>query len=790
MFSVCSQRARIVGWLFSALCVLFADVTHVAAQVPAPWTARDVGYPSLTGTTTYDSGVFTVSAGGSGFGSRNDQFHFVSRSLSGNTTIVARVDALTPADPASRVGLMFRSSLARNAAHGYVFVDGRGQVGFLRRSTGSGKAIGSIGGSRTAPVWLALKREGAVLTAYMSTDGNTWQTIGSASVSLGDTAYVGMAVAAETTAQRALTDISNVSFAGTTGGGTLPNGQAGLDIGSPTPAGTSRESQGTYTIAVGGADIGGTADQFHFVYRQITGDVEIKARINSLLAVDPATKAGVMIRGSLTSSAPYAFTLINGSAGYGFERRLSTGGSSAATHGGSGVAPGWVRLVRTGQRLESYRSADGTNWTLIESLDMALPSAVYVGMAVTSHNNAVATTATIDSLSVGTPAPANGAPTVTLTSPSSGAAAVAPASFTLAANASDPEGRLSRVDFLANGAVIGSDTSAPFGMPWSGVAPGAYTLTARVYDLDGGSAQSSNSATVTVTASTPNVPPTVSLTSPTAGQHFTPPATITVAANAADAEGRMARVDFYANNQPIGTDASAPYSVTWSSVAAGSYNVTAIAVDAEGLQTLSSAVSITVQSSTTNLPPTVRITSPTNGQEFGAGSNVLLTADAADPEGRMARVEFYRGNALLGTDTTAPYSIVWGEPATGPHDVYAAAYDAEGLRVESPSVFLRISTGGVVTTNGNWAVNFTASGDHATAVTSYQLNVYTYGANPTTSLPLATSDLGKPTPDGLSNISVDRTTFINALSIGSYTATVSAIGPGGTTQSLGTSFTR
>lgn len=791
MLSVCSQRIRIIGWLFSVLGVLFAGAARVDAQVPKPWITKDVGRPALTGTATYDNGVFTVSAGGTGIANYTDQFTFIHRKLTGDSTIVARVDALTPAAAGSTVGLMFRTDLTKSAAHGYVYLAADGTVGFYRRAEAGGRSIVRVAsGARSAPVWLALKREANVLTAYVSTDGRSWQRVGAGTVALTDAVHVGIATAAQSPSLHTMADVSNVGFS--MGSSTaLPHGQIGIDIGQPTPTGSSRESDGVYTITAGGANIGGTADQFHFVYREITGDIDIKARVNSLLAVDPATKAGVMIRGSLSPSAPYAYTVITGGAGYGFERRPTAGGSSAATPAGSGVAPGWVRLVRRGQRIESYRSADGQSWTLIESLDISLPSVVYVGLAVTSHNPAVATSASIRNLTVDPPAPPpNGVPTVSLTAPASGATAVAPGSFTLAATASDPEGRLSRVDFLADGSVIGSDPSAPFGITWGAVAAGTYAVTARVYDQDGASAVSANTIAVTVTATAPNAPPTVGLTSPTAGQTFAPPATITVSASASDPEGRLDRVEFHVNGSSIGQDTTSPYSVPWSAVPAGSYRITAVAVDAAGLRTESSAVDITVRVTTANLAPVVSLTSPTNGQAFGTGSNILLTANAADPEGRLARVEFYRGTALIGTDTSSPFSAMWSGAATGTHTLSAVAWDVEGMRADSAPVSITVSTGGVVPTNGSWTVVFTAPADHALNVTSYQLNVYAQGANPATALPVATSDLGKPTPDGSSGISVDRTPFINALNAGTYSATVTAIGPGGSTQSQPIAFTR
>ncbi|MEO3874441.1 glycoside hydrolase family 48 protein [Nonomuraea sp. B12E4] len=104
-----------------------------------------------------------------------------------------------------------------------------------------------------------------------------------------------------------------------------------------------------------------------------------------------------------------------------------------------------------------------------------------------------------------------------------------------------------------------------------------------------------------------NTPPTVSLTSPSAGQMFTAPATVPIAANAADANGTVSRVDFYQGSTLLGTDTSSPYSYNWTNVAAGSYSITARATDNGGATTTSSPVGITVSQSTgpgLNVSPT------------------------------------------------------------------------------------------------------------------------------------------------------------------------------------------
>jgi hypothetical protein len=97
-----------------------------------------------------------------------------------------------------------------------------------------------------------------------------------------------------------------------------------------------------------------------------------------------------------------------------------------------------------------------------------------------------------------------------------------------------------------------------------------------------------------ILASAKNVVPTVSLTSPAAGQSFAPPATITLSANANDTDGTITKVDFYRGSTLIGTATTAPYTITWSNVAAGSYSLTAKATDnAAGVGT-STAVAISV----------------------------------------------------------------------------------------------------------------------------------------------------------------------------------------------------
>jgi hypothetical protein len=378
----------------------------------------------------------------------------------------------------------------------------------------------------------------------------------------------------------------------------VPDQFSDQDIGTPQIGGDATEAGGAWTVTAGGADIWGTADQFHFVYQQLTGDMEIVARVDSLRDVNSWSKAGVMIRESLLAGSRHAFALVSAEKGYAFQRRLETNGISANTNGGLGAAPGWVRLVRSGDRFDGYRSDDGQTWTLIGSDNVSMPPEVYIGLAVTSHNPTSATVATIDQVTLtqtAAPPPPNQPPSVSLTAPSNGAAYTAPAAIDIAAAATDADGSVASVEFYAGSTSLFTSTTAPYTFTWQNAPAGTYLLTAVARDDRGAQ---TTSAALQVTVNPPNQPPTVSLISPSSGAVFTAPATIGFVATASDVENRLARVEFYAGSTLVGTSTAPPYTFNWTAVPAGSYTLTAIAFDADGGKTASAAVTVAV-----NPPP-------------------------------------------------------------------------------------------------------------------------------------------------------------------------------------------
>jgi hypothetical protein len=136
----------------------------------------------------------------------------------------------------------------------------------------------------------------------------------------------------------------------------------------------------------------------------LSGDGEIVARVASLVRTDPNAKAGVMIRAALTANSSYAFVAVTPDNGVDFEWRSTTGGSST-DRDASGVAPVWVKLVRSGSTFTGFKSANGTSWTRIYQVTISMTGTVNVGLAATAHKNTTLTTATFSNVTV-TPAAA------------------------------------------------------------------------------------------------------------------------------------------------------------------------------------------------------------------------------------------------------------------------------------------------------------------------------------------------------------------------------------------------
>jgi regulation of enolase protein 1 (concanavalin A-like superfamily) len=179
------------------------------------------------------------------------------------------------------------------------------------------------------------------------------------------------------------------------------------DIGSVDPAGSFTEANGVYTIRGSGSDIEGSADNGHFVFQRVKGDVTITAHFVSMEAVHyPWTKMGPMIRASEAEDAQNLFMKITSGVGVRIQGRNddfpNTQSNLPPVLAMARPQPVWLRVQRVGQTAAGFYSLDGNVWyyggtamTLSE-----LPEEALVGIAVTSHQNGELATGVFDNVTI------------------------------------------------------------------------------------------------------------------------------------------------------------------------------------------------------------------------------------------------------------------------------------------------------------------------------------------------------------------------------------------------------
>ena len=184
-----------------------------------------------------------------------------------------------------------------------------------------------------------------------------------------------------------------------------------------------------------------------------------------------------------------------------------------------------------------------------------------------------------------------------------------------------------------------------------------------------------------------NAPPAVTVTNPANNAVFFVPANITLGASASDSDGLVTNVSF-ANGAKLGQDTNAPFSLLWNNVAPGSYTILAVATDNSNASMTSAPVNITVIS---NALPSVSLTNPANNSVFTGPLNITLGASAADSDGSITKVDFFRGSTKLGTALSSPYSLTWSNVPAGNYTLTAVATDNNGGTNTSAPVSITVN---------------------------------------------------------------------------------------------------
>ena len=174
------------------------------------------------------------------------------------------------------------------------------------------------------------------------------------------------------------------------------------DIGSPTLTGSDSLSNGIWTIAGSGTDIGGTSDQFHFVWQTLASNGGISAQVLTQTNTNSRARAGVMLRQSTDPSAPFYAIVVTPQRGIFVLKRSTQGGGVSTVVNIPGTVPNYLKVQRSSTTYTAASSSDGVSWTPIigSSVSLKLTGILLAGMAVTSHTTSKLSTATFNTVSI------------------------------------------------------------------------------------------------------------------------------------------------------------------------------------------------------------------------------------------------------------------------------------------------------------------------------------------------------------------------------------------------------
>ena len=174
-------------------------------------------------------------------------------------------------------------------------------------------------------------------------------------------------------------------------------------------------SPGVIAMNAAGADIWSNVDELRYVYKQLTGDGAIMARLDTVLETNAWAKAGVMIRQSLSAGSIHGFMCLTPDGRRAFQNRLDDGSGfcfSAHSYPGAITLPHWVKLEREGDQFTAYHSYDGVNWMLQPDTEdpvsylssnpqnIYMSDTVHIGLALTSHAGSAVTSAIFSGVEV------------------------------------------------------------------------------------------------------------------------------------------------------------------------------------------------------------------------------------------------------------------------------------------------------------------------------------------------------------------------------------------------------
>lgn len=181
------------------------------------WQTTDVGNVGAAGNFHKAGGVFTLNGDGADIWDQADAFRYVFQKLTGDGSLTARLMSVKNTNPWAKAGVMFRDSLNADAKFVAALVTPSSGIAAQQRDRAGGSAgpVGSVPG-QIAPFWVRVVRQGDKFSAYSSADGASWAEMGSTTIAMGSSVYVGLAVCSHTDGTLCEAQFDHVTLLGNT----------------------------------------------------------------------------------------------------------------------------------------------------------------------------------------------------------------------------------------------------------------------------------------------------------------------------------------------------------------------------------------------------------------------------------------------------------------------------------------------------------------------------------------------------------------------------------------------
>jgi hypothetical protein len=315
-----------------------------------------------------------------------------------------RIQSATGGAQYAKVGIDVRQSLTAGSAH-YGLMKQRNTAGSdvltmyqFSRYTVDGTTSATLVPASETINYVRARRIGSLLEFMYSSEGNTWTTQSSVTLSgWAETVYVCLSVCSASLASATTAILDNVSMVQS-----LPAPWIYSDVGAVGVVGSATYSAGSYVVYSGGSAIWDATDSFGFVNRQKSGDFDLRVRV----PVGPSNtsnwaKAGLMVRSTMAVGASFFCIDTQPTGVIEILYRPYPDGSNAAFMSSVTSAAKYLRITRAGDTFSAYYSTDGSSWTSLGTqLSITMPSTVYAGPFVHSNDVLYLSSATFDGLTI------------------------------------------------------------------------------------------------------------------------------------------------------------------------------------------------------------------------------------------------------------------------------------------------------------------------------------------------------------------------------------------------------